>query len=490
MSRPNILFIVMDTARARDTLPSTNTELVPELAELADEGVEFTSAISTAPWTLPSHASLFTGQYTSQHSTNAGNKRFSPTHKPLARLLSNSGYSTVAFSNNSWIAPEFGFDDGFDEFFAGWKLFDSDDELPRVMREFDEPLSQFSELLKSTELKHLPTTVANAIFTKYLRRRYDYGALLTNWKVRRWLDNWNGSKPFFMFINYLEPHLKYDPPKKYCDLPEGVSTSEAKQINQSPWEYVTGETQLSDRELTILEHLYRSEIGYLDHRIGELLDLLSTYDSLENTLIVVVGDHGENIGDHGLMDHQYCLYDTLIHVPLIIRGPNNFKGGKQVTDVVESRYIFPTILEAAGVDIPKHESVADESLSIFVQKDSESRTNKHAIAEYLVPQPDLQTLRSRVGGGEQMQLGKYDRALRCVRTNKWKYIEYSDGSHELYDIVNDSRENSDISSEYSEISRKFCEELRETCGTLQRGEQGTGDVDTAAQQRLKDLGYI
>jgi arylsulfatase A-like enzyme len=492
MDRPNVLFIVMDTARAQNALPSNSPETVPRLAKLANEGVEYTSAISTAPWTLPSHASMFTGQYTSDHGTNAGNKRFDPDHDPLPKLLQDAGYTTVAFSNNSWVSPEFGFDSGFDEFYPGWKLLNTGGDITRVMREYNEPLVQLRELVASSKLTNLPATAVNAAFTKFVRSRYDYGALVTNWKIRRWFERqYDGEDPFFMFINYLEPHLEYDPPKKYCShLPDGVSIKTAKRIEQDAWRYLGGEIELTDRDFEILEGLYDSEIGYLDHRIGELLDDLSSRGVLEDTLVVIVGDHGENVGDHGLMDHQYCLYDTLVHVPLIVRGGEEFRGGERVADVVESRDLFPTILDAAGVDQPEVDGVSTRTLGDVVGPDG-SDDGGMAISEYLVPQPEIDTLRTKTTKTDDARLDQYDRALRAVRTTRWKFIESSDGSRELYDIVDDPHESTNVVSDHPDIADQLQTVLHDTCGPLRRGEQSGGDeLDAGAQQRLEDLGYI
>lgn len=493
MDGPNVLFIVMDTARAQNALPSTSPKTVPRLAELANDGVEYTSAISTAPWTLPSHASMFTGQYTSDHGTNAGNKQFDPDHDPLPKLLQDAGYNTVAFSNNSWVSPEFGFDSGFDEFYAGWTLFDDGGNLTRVMREYNDPRAQLRELFASTGFRGVPMAIANAAYTKFLRKLYDYGAFVTNWKIQRWLDERPDGDPFFMFVNYLEPHVEYDPPRGYCThLPDDVSVAEAKQIEQDVWGYISGNVELSDRDFEILEGLYDSEIGYLDHRIGKLLDDLSSRGVLKDTLVVIVGDHGENIGEHGLMDHQYSLNDTVVHVPLIVRGPEEFRGGRQISEVVETRALFPTFLEAADVDVPVDKTVASRSLSVSLDGGGPDGDDSMALSEYLVPQPAVDTLRERVGGTVDSRIEKYDRALRAARTGRWKLIEFSDGTRNLYDITADPGETTDRSTDYPDIADQLQQRLLDKLGPLTRDARNTGTdtLDSGTQQRLEDLGYI
>lgn len=491
MERPNILFIVMDTARARDALPSRNPEKLPNLVKIANEGVEFSTTIANAPWTLPSHASMFTGQYTSDHGTHAGAKQFRPDHDSLVTSLQNAGYTTVAFSNNSWVSPEFGFDRGFDYFYKGWELLRGDGTLARAMRDYDELGMQLGSLIDSSTIRTFPTTLLNSIYAKFLRKRYDYGAKVTNWKIKRWFESeYDGENPFFMFINYLEPHLEYDPPRRYCSfLPDGVSVREAKAIEQDAWEYLAGDIAMSDEDFQILKGLYDSELHYLDYRIGKLREYLSSCGLLEQTFVVIVGDHGENIGDHGLMDHQYALYNTLTHVPLIIRGRGVFTGGHTVSDIIEVRDLFPTILEAADVVTPSGTGISEDSLfDILVNR---SDHGKHfAISEYKVPQPDMNTLHKKAPQSERADLSRYDRALHAIHTEEWKYICASDGSEELYQIQDDPREQTDLIGSHEDVRNQLRNQLVDTVGQPERGEKRSESMDSKAQQRLEDLGYI
>ncbi|MFC6722995.1 sulfatase-like hydrolase/transferase [Halobium palmae] len=488
MERPNILFAVMDTARAKDSLPSENREVVPNLAKLADSGVEFTSAISNAPWTLPSHASMFSGQYTTEHGTNAGDMCFELDYPTLPEAVNKSGYTTVAFSNNSWISPEFGFERGFNQFYKGWELLSSDQGLAKIMREEDTAIDQLHSLIDTTGLKSLPVSLANAFYTRFIRKKYDYGAYVTNLRVKRWINNeYNGKSPFFMFLNYLEPHLKYDPPKKFCEfLPEGVTVSEAKEVSQDPWGYVSGDIEMTAEEFEILESLYKSEINYLDYRIGNLLDFFSDRDILDETLVIVIGDHGENIGEHGLMDHQYSVHDTLVHVPLVMKGPDVFTGGERVSEPVEARDLFPTIIDATNAEMPKNESISQNNLYETVE--ASDGNERVAISEYLVPRPAIEKLREQAP--DPVTVDKYDRALRAIRMTEWKYIEGSDGTAELYDLSSDSDESTNVVSSNPEIVEELEAILFEELGNLERGDSVDGQLEQRTQQRLEDLGYI
>ncbi|MGQ3720244.1 sulfatase-like hydrolase/transferase [Natrialba aegyptia] len=485
--QPNILLIVMDTARAQTVLNSE--EIMPNFHQLANEGSLFTNAFTTAPWTLPSHASLFTGQYTSTHATHAGSKYFDPDVPPLAEQLNDSGYQTVAFSNNVWISPEFGFDRGFDQFKTSMSLVESDTDLISIAKEKDGLLEQSQAVGKALCRRDGHRTLLNAVYAKFLRERYDSGAYLTNWRIRRWLSSSrNPDQPFFMFVNYLEPHLEYDPPKKFRDefLPEGMDPSYAEAVNQDAWAYICGQIEMNERDFEALSALYKAELRYLDYRIGQVYEYLTEHDLLEETMIVITGDHGENIGDHGLMDHQYCLYDTLLHVPLLIRYPEQFPAGNTCDELVELKDIYPTLLE-----IVKNEAIENSSHSVRGLQELMTEGGKEYIfSEYMKPQPSMNALKTRTGH-LPTDIRKYDRTLHAIRDTDWKFIKGSDGSSELYNISSDPFEQCEISNEYPEKVDELTLVLDKQLGLFDNvSESPTVDMSSSTQERLEDLGYL
>ncbi len=188
---------------------------------------------------------------------------------------------------------------------------------------------------------------------------------------------------------------------------------------------------MRDKDFEILRALYDGEISYLDFRMGQLFDYLRELQVLDDTVLIITSDHGENFGEHHLMDHQFCVYDTLLHVPLIIRYPKLFQPGLRVTQQVQTTDIFPTILDIAGIEWDKGKI---QRHSLLKQGDANEPT--FAIAE-------LSKWHWAVGelkGNPNFDAMKYDRRLKTIRTDSFKYIWASDGNHELYDIRNDSAE--------------------------------------------------
>ena len=488
MSTPNVLLVVLDTARAQTVFPGLQNGVMPVMGRIAEEGTTFRNTTSVAPWTLPSHASLFTGQYTSDHGTDAGQHQFEPFVTPLAARLSEQGYTTTGISSNIWVSPEFGFDAGFDQFSMKWDLFWDGADLSRV-RTADGARNQLRELRNQLSAANAPKTMMNALYGKFLSSRYDDGAWLTTRRAARWITNRESDDPFFFFINYLEPHLTYDPPAGYAEkfLPADITPEELEDVNQDQWRYIAGDVEMSEQDFRVLEALYKGELNYLDLQLGYLYRSLSKAGVLDDTAIIIVADHGENIGDHGLMDHQYCLYETLVNVPLIVRYPDRFDPGSEVDGLVELRDVYPTVLELAGIDPASSDAtVSENSLVPNAQADF---ARDRVIAEYLTPQPSLDALKEHVTE-LPAHVQRYDRALRSIRVDDWKLIEGSDGSIELYELDRDPGETTDVSDDNPEVVDRLTDRLERERGTLQREGGRSSSISDRNRQRLEDLGYL
>lgn len=472
---PNILLVVLDTARASRV---HDADLMPNLNRFASEAATFDHAYTTAPWSLPSHASLFTGQYTSDHRTHADNPQFEPETPTLATRLQEAGYETLAFSNNFWVSPSFGFDTGFDEYRVGWELFDGGEGFAEVGKEHSDIPGQLRAFAPKLFSRNGLKTMANALFLVTLWDRFDSGAWRTTRRANKWIES--SDDPFFMFLNYHEPHLDYDPPRGYAAevAPEGMTPPDAGDVNQDAWGFVTGEVEMDESDFERLRTLYDAELRYLDTRLGSLFDTLESEGKLSDTLVVVTSDHGENLGDHDLMAHQYCLYDTLLHVPLIVRGPGVEPGLRD--GLVELRDLYETLLETAGLET-----------EVAPERDIRGHPDRDAIAaEYWTPPCPTSELREDYGElPERVQ--KFDRGLQAVRTREWKLIRGTDESCRLYNVNADPDEQGDV----SEANPDVVEDLTETIQTrfdpiTVEASRTDPDVSPVISSRLEDLGYI
>ncbi len=491
---PNIIIVLIDTLRA-DHLScyGYGRRTSPNLDRIAAAGRLWERAVSPAPWTPPAHASLFTGTYPSRHGVDRSHLVLDAQLTPLPEVLRRHGYRTYGVSSNYWLSRETRFDRGFDEFIHSWQLVQTggtNKPLQRQQRRQDLRLETVSAP------GGVGARIGNALneafekATQRLRRSfhaYDDGAWRVNRTVRRWLGRWrDDTRPFFAFLHYMEPHIRYAAPGRFhrMHVRSEFGDERVKRVNQDPWRFLTGAVEMDGEDFDILRSLYDGEVSYVDHRIGQLYDMLGAAELLDDTVVFITSDHGENLGEHGLMDHCYCLYDTLLRVPLIAHHPATFGRGKRIGRQVQSLDLFPAILELAGVgDDPAWKQVQCPSLLAAPSNE------RIAFAEYLEPQPPLAVLRQRYPGFEGKE---FDRALRTAQTDEWKYVWASDGRDELYDLRADAGEERNLIEERRGDAQPLYDSLERWLASFQHSaqDQETVELDASTIKKLEQLGYL
>ena len=483
---PNVVLVVMDTARAVDTVPA-DPDVTPTLASLADAGTEFTRAYTSSPWTVPSHVSLFTGLYTAAHGAHGGHTYLDVDHETLPEAFESAGYETVGVSNNCWITGEFGFDRGFDRFRKGWQYVQSDVDTGAIVRAHGvrERLTALKEQLFAG---NPAVTLANVAYERYLSND-DGAARTTDW-VEDWLTDRRRKderQPFFLFCNYIEPHIPYDPPRSYAErFLSPAAVDEAIQLRQDPRAFDVGEYELTAGECELLRGLYRGELAYVDARIDRLREALRDADEWEDTIFVVLGDHGENIGEYGFFGHQYNLHETVVHVPLVVTG-GAFDGGGQRDEFVQLLDLVPTLLESTGIAAPE---LVMQTQGRSFHPWSGMQPREAVFAEHIQPQPSVDSLAARFGELPD-RVRAFDRSLRSVRTEQATYIRGSDGSQRLY-LASDGTEKHDRIDRRPALAAQLDTKLDDWSGTVERDHATETPVDMSAstEQRLADLGYL
>ena len=331
--RPNVLLIVLDTARADALEPyGAAPGTTPALAQLAASGRVFPDVHATACWTLPSHASMFTGLL-----PRAAGLIRAPGGMPsgcrpvleaaaervLPSVLRRAGFRTRGVSANIWVASASGFATGFDEF--------RDVESTRALQ------------MLSTRVRPRALWALDA-----LRARSDDGAAAAGDVVRSWFVD-GGDQPDFWFVNLIECHSPYLPPKPWNDLGPLDRMRAAEEARRhltlgEIWRVCVSDFDVPAEALERMRHLYDRSVRQLDAWVADTLTALDDAGKLDDTLILVCSDHGENFGEGGLLGHAYSLDERLLHVPFIARGPN-IPG--QVTSLVELPRV---IADAVGLD--------------------------------------------------------------------------------------------------------------------------------------------
>jgi len=362
LDRPNILLIVMDTQRA-DNLScyGYSKETTPNIDRIAKDGAVFLNNITPGVWTLPSHASLFTGRYVSGHGADAHCEYLMAEFPTMAEVLRELGYHTVGFSNNGWVSRRTGVARGFEEFY----LIGRGARGRRVVEWF-------------------------YVAEEVPEEEGDRGSLKTVNAAMAWLDSkWDRRRPFFMFINFIEPHGPYWPPEPFRSkfLPPNVSEEELRRLPKlrSTVECVDVRVEalkLSEREWELEKALYDGCTATVDDRVGRLYSYLREEGLLDDTLLIITSDHGDVQGEHEPhVEHHLCAYEELVRVPLIMRYTDAIPRGIRVRWLSQTLDIFPTILDLLEVRERKYwRTLQGYSLMPSLLEDTPVR--EYALVEY------------------------------------------------------------------------------------------------------------
>lgn len=304
-----MLLILVDTLRA-DHLGAYgySRPTSPTFDALAAKGVLFTRAHSTTSWTNPAIASLFTGER--PHVLQPGAPEFiAPNRRTLAQAFRDRGYRTGAFIANPVLPPDLGFAQGFDSYVpvSGWTR-------------------GFSERPKE------PAERANAA-------------------ALDWLDRPSGghSRPWFLYVHYMDAHWPYEPPletaRRFWRATDSTVEVAAAAVNKRVGERRMGVSPAAAQQIV---DLYDAAVAHFDAQLGHLLSTLQARGQLSNTLVCVAADHGEELGDHGGVQHARTLYEEVLHIPLLIVAPGARRAA-HVDRLVQIIDVGRTLLDLAGL---------------------------------------------------------------------------------------------------------------------------------------------
>jgi arylsulfatase len=449
---PNVVFVTIDTLRA-DHLGcygyDRNTS--PFIDRLAEQGTLFKDASAPAAWTKPSTGTLLTGLYPSRHGAlYHGSKLQIPQgEQTLAEGFQERGYVTAGFVSNPNIKQVFDFDRGFDLF-------------------FDSPVKD------TVTLAGIRGTLFGQVLMRLLRHqfnwKYENDVRAMNSRVIPWLEK-NAHQKFFLYVHYIDPHIPYSPPARYRD------------------EFARdhGLIAFNERKESVGIDRYDAEIRYVDEGLGEFVDAIKRIGIWENTLFLITSDHGEEFFEHGVLGHGYSLYQGVIHVPLIFRGPG-VPAGVVVESPVQNVDLAATLLDLAD----------PEGLLEF----GDGRSFAQAFTDSQWSTPSNYFLENEFGKD-----GTHQRAfvLNGVRAGPWKLVLTEEnaffppsnprfGREALYNLATDPAEahNRILDEDQHVLVKELLGRLRRHAEFLT--EAGFRDIEPAAlspdiQASLNALGY-
>lgn len=484
----NVLLYVLDALRA-DHLScyGYERETTPIIDRLANEGVRFDRCYAPATWTRPVAASLLTGLYPPAHGTRTRYDTLGTAHQTLATQLHDAGYDTVGVTSMGNVSTATGFNRGFDRFYD---LYLDESLLDR----------RASSTATEEELKTETGAVA-------LPRAEDITATL-----KEWLTGRESEAPFFAFCWSIETHIPYDPPPDSMRFRDPDYDGPVDGSRESLMQVRT------PADLNQLQALYDEEIRYNDDCIGDVLALLESRDELDETLVVVVGDHGDAFCEHGRLTHGHAPHEEVVRVPWVLRPP----AGDSSTGFVDSQVslvdVAPTLIELAtgrttSESVGGNEEVGGTSLAGAMS--GETVTGKEAV---------FFETRSY-----DMQNGYYG-----VRTPEWKYVEIDrpdlsistlvglvryivekgiltdvlrnpryyvrryrhDEKTQLYRLATDPDERENVADSYTDQRAALAtvlSEWRHRCERFRSAlpdEDTQADVDEKTREQLHQLGYV
>jgi arylsulfatase A-like enzyme len=404
--RPNILLLLMDSVPARRLgCYGYSRPVTPNIDAIAEDGVRFSNAVSTGCMSPPSHASLFTGLFPDRHGVLRKESKLGTEIPTLAEVLTDNGYMTWCISNKLDVGRETGLDRGF----------------TRVL----ERCRRYPWPLSSLHFRFMRQTMN-------LFGAFDDGAAASHKTLLRWIDkSRDAAAPFFAFINYSDAHYPYGAPApfRYRFAPNEFSITRTRELFRTSLAgeqvSLSGEGIRED-DLQGMSDLFDGGVAYLDHKIGELMSGLDERRILDDTIVVVLADHGEYLGARGYIGHGIGLYGPVLHIPLIMRWPGGIQAGVVEERQIQISDLFPTLMSLAGLSWSGLGDLDGVTLMPVGEK-----TPYHQDLAAFYP--------------DQMM----------VQRGSVKYLRREDGSEELYDLDADPDEAANLAGVRSDDIRSF-----------------------------------
>jgi arylsulfatase A-like enzyme len=454
--RPSILLFVFDTTRA-DAVSAYGRvhDTTPEFDALAASGLRYAHAYANAPWTLPSHVTLFTGLLVHQHGVGSRGVRAPDALLMLAERLRAVGYETVGVSENPFVSPTFNLAQGFERFVNKRR----DDAAPGAAH--GQPGGD-----------DVPAFVAE------------------------WLRTRRGQRPFFLFVNVMDAHELYPIHTENRFVPEGVDAGALQALDRHVNQRICAALP-SPREIDILKGLYLGGVAAADAKLRNVRAALRDAGVGAPLITIVTADHGEHFGEHRLMEHNFSVREALMHVPLVVSGVPGVRPAV-LEQPVQLADITPTVLRWAGVEVPN-----DLPGRPLPTTPAEPLAAAAIVAEYTEPNEIVET------GDEPDWLKKAHAQVDVIRSAcaaedrvfgsmlalvhyPFKLIWFQRYPAALYNLAADPEEAADLAAARPDIVATFRPELDALLASAAsaRPPAAPAAVPQEVQEQLHALGYL
>ncbi|MCA9928602.1 MAG: sulfatase-like hydrolase/transferase [Anaerolineales bacterium] len=450
---PNVILLTIDTLRA-DWLGCYGHDrpISPNLDRLASRSIRFEQAITGGSWTQAAFPVMMTSTYASMYGGCLG--PLSAERPSLIGTLANSGYATGGFSTTPLLSKTYGYDRGFHYF---------SDIIPNEKDPSLRGVKGGQRLLRNPA-----THAVTKLFGANMRpaKVYEPAHVLVD-EVMRWLDG--VKRPFFAWAHFMDVHWPYHLEEE-LSTPEEIAQAwkDLVHLHEVNWQ----DAAITPQQKQHYIDLYEKAIQYTDTQIGRLLDYIDSSPFADNTMIIVVSDHGEEFLERGYWGHvEINLFDEILRVPLIMRLPGQ-KEGKVVPQQVRTLDIMPTVLDLAGCELP--EKVEGISLTPLWNGRPEKYDSPISLSERW----------------------RDNTHVVALRTEAFKYIWDSEkpDTPQLYDLLTDPKETRNAIADFPEQAQQFQAHvdahLARVAETTTFGDVNEPDLDESVINRLRDLGYV
>lgn len=465
----------MDTVGAKHmSLYGYHRKTTPNLERLAEESMVYTRCFAPASWTIPSHASMFTGLYPSQHGAYEGRFFLDDHVQHLVSVLKMTGYRTLGITSNGIVSPISGLCRDFDylkdfgatqlkQFVKGFRREESrhQDELTARLSKgcsVREKLSIFLQYISETgQFKVALDRVQESLKGRILsvirpETPISRSAPFTEKTLKLSQDliehhASDSSQPFFLFINFMEAHEPYSPPLRWRKFSRWYD----KQFWVGNDFFHKMNSVALDNLMKKYQNLYDDEILYLDHIIDQLWSMLKQSPFGEDTVVIITSDHGEHLGSKGIQGHSSSLYNDLIWVPLIVHFPNDVMRG--VNDsLISLNDLYSTILDLVNCPLPAPET----SVSLLSNSKRES-----LLAQQIYP--ELSPSFENICGVYKSQGSIFSPPIMTmISSNNIKIIEFRDGTLGIYDLNKDENEINNLAVKMDDTSLEAIKQIMDS----------------------------
>jgi arylsulfatase A-like enzyme len=437
--RPNVLLVSLDSLRADHVhCYGYERETSPTMDRLAAEGIRFANAISTSSWTLPTHLTMFTSRYQTAHGVTVDTLTLNPAIPTLGEIMKAGGYSTAGFISGPYVAGHYGYKRGMDTYVDLSQGYDHRAEAR--------------------------ATIASPAINDH---------------AMEWLAA-HKDEPFFLFLHYFDIHYDFIPPPPYDSMfdpdytgsMDGTRFIERKDVHP----------RMDPRDLEHIKALYDGEIRFTDEHVGRILDRLRDYGLLDNTLVILVSDHGDEFFEHGNKGHHRTVYDEVLRIPFLIRLPDGASAGTVVEEQASLVDVMPTILGYVGLAGP----AGMEGRNLIDIAGGADADRDAIYAEFYDKR------------GFNLQVARRTPTTKVIQHFN-RITHPSSDPVELYDVARDPNENDDLHGSEPERERaeldllgawlderwKVWREFQDLGGS----EAGGVEIDDELAERLRQLGY-